>query len=166
MTGSQGALRRLEDWSEWFSPLVVKEVRQIVRGREFYYSFGASLVAGLAVAFFGAGDALSGTGGADDASAPPTSLLIAPVVASCIFLPVSLIAANVDAKSSEGTVVPIHLHRNLGSGWIYLDRRIDDELSRSALALLASHAANALYSAVAQSVLSAKERPFYDSLSV
>ena len=61
MTGSQGALRRLEDWSEWFSPLVVKEVRQIVRGREFYYSFGASLVAGLAVAFFGAGDALSGS---------------------------------------------------------------------------------------------------------
>jgi hypothetical protein len=52
----------LEDKSDWLSPLVVKEVRQVVRGREFNYSFGASLVAGLAVAFFGAADALTGSG--------------------------------------------------------------------------------------------------------
>ena len=57
-----GLLRWLEDKSDWLSPLVVKEVRQIVRGREFYYSFGASLIAGLAVAFFGAADALGGSG--------------------------------------------------------------------------------------------------------
>lgn len=57
-----GVLRWLEDKSDWLSPLVVKEVRQIVRGREFYYSFGGSLLAGLAVAFFGAADALSGSG--------------------------------------------------------------------------------------------------------
>jgi hypothetical protein len=57
-------LHWLEDKSDWLSPLVVKEVRQIVRGREFYYSFGASLVAGLAVAFFGAADALSGSASA------------------------------------------------------------------------------------------------------
>ena len=61
MSRTQAVLRRLEDSSDWLSPLVVKEVRQIVRGREFYYSFGASLVAGLAVAFFGAADALSGS---------------------------------------------------------------------------------------------------------
>jgi hypothetical protein len=52
----------LEDKSDWLSPIVVKEVRQVVRGREFNYSFGASLVAGLAVAFFGAADALTRTG--------------------------------------------------------------------------------------------------------
>ena len=52
----------LEDKSDWLSPLVVKEVRQVVRGREFNYSFGASLAAGLAVAFFGAADALTGSG--------------------------------------------------------------------------------------------------------
>jgi hypothetical protein len=52
----------LEDLSDWLSPLVVKEVRQIVRGREFFYSFSASLVAGLAVAFFGAADAATGSG--------------------------------------------------------------------------------------------------------
>ena len=48
--------------SDWLSPLVVKEVRQAVRGREFHYSFGLSLLAGLAVAFFGAADALTGAG--------------------------------------------------------------------------------------------------------
>ena len=48
--------------SDWLSPIVVKEVRQVVRGREFNYSFFASLVAGLAVAFFGAADALTGNG--------------------------------------------------------------------------------------------------------
>jgi hypothetical protein len=52
----------LEDKSDWLSPIVVKEVRQVVRGREFNYSFGASLFVGLAVAFFGAADALTGNG--------------------------------------------------------------------------------------------------------
>lgn len=50
----------LDDKSDWLSPLVVKEVRQVVRGREFSLSFGASLVAGLIVAFLGATDALAG----------------------------------------------------------------------------------------------------------
>ena len=54
--------RWLEDQSDVMSPLVVKEVRQVVRGREFMLSFSASLVAGLGVAFFGAVDALSGSG--------------------------------------------------------------------------------------------------------
>ena len=50
----------LDDKSDWLSPLVVKEVRQVVRGREFTLSFGASLVAGLIVAFLGATDAAAG----------------------------------------------------------------------------------------------------------
>jgi hypothetical protein len=50
----------LDDRSDRLSPLVVKEVRQVVRGREFSLSFGASLVAGLVVAFLGAADALAG----------------------------------------------------------------------------------------------------------
>jgi len=50
----------LEDKSDWLSPLVVKEVRQVVRGREFSLSFGASLVAGLFVAFLGTTDAMAG----------------------------------------------------------------------------------------------------------
>jgi hypothetical protein len=55
-------LARLDDWSDRLSPIVVKEVRQMVRGREFTYSFGISLIAGLLVAFFGLGDALTATG--------------------------------------------------------------------------------------------------------
>ena len=62
MSGERRLLSWLEDKSDWLSPIVVKEVRQVVRGREFNYSFGASLVAGLAVAFFGAADALTRTG--------------------------------------------------------------------------------------------------------
>jgi hypothetical protein len=62
MSRSHAFLCWLEDKSDWLSPIVVKEVRQVARGREFNYSFGASLVAGLGVAFFGAADALTGSG--------------------------------------------------------------------------------------------------------
>ena len=64
-------LTRLDDWSDRLSPMVVKEIRQMVRGREFNYSFGISLLAGLAVAFFGLADALTsaGTSGASVFSA-------------------------------------------------------------------------------------------------
>jgi len=64
MSRPQALLGWLEDTSDWLNPIVVKEVRQVVRGREFNYSFGVSLVAGFAVAFFGAADALTGTGAA------------------------------------------------------------------------------------------------------
>jgi hypothetical protein len=55
-------LRRFDDASDRLSPIVVKEVRQIVRGREFNYSFMVSLVVGLLVAFFGAANASTGSG--------------------------------------------------------------------------------------------------------
>ena len=50
-------LRRLDDASDRLSPMVVKEVRQIVRGREFNYSFMISLIVALLVSFFGAANA-------------------------------------------------------------------------------------------------------------
>jgi hypothetical protein len=53
---------RLDAASDRLSPIVVKEVRQIVRGREFNYSFMISLVVGLLVAFFGAANASTGSG--------------------------------------------------------------------------------------------------------
>ena len=62
MIGSHAFLDWLENTSDYLSPVVVKEVRQLTRGREFYYSFTTSLLIGLAVAFFGAADALSGNG--------------------------------------------------------------------------------------------------------
>ena len=62
MSRSRAFLGWLEDKSDWLSPIVVKEVRQLVRTREFNASFAGSVVAGLAVAFFGAADALAGSG--------------------------------------------------------------------------------------------------------
>jgi hypothetical protein len=51
---------RLERASDSLSPIVVKEVRQLARGREFHVSFGISLLLGLALASLGAADAITG----------------------------------------------------------------------------------------------------------
>jgi hypothetical protein len=56
-----GWFLRLERASDRLSPILVKEVRQFVRGRDFSYSFAISLVVGLGVAFFGAADAAGGS---------------------------------------------------------------------------------------------------------
>src|SRR3970040_1239000 len=53
---------RLDDWSARLSPILVKEVRQMVRGREFNYSFGLSLVVGLVVAFLAVAEAVTTIG--------------------------------------------------------------------------------------------------------
>jgi hypothetical protein len=68
-SGARGAalLRWLDRASDRLSPIVVKEVRQIVRGREFNYSVMGSLIVGLIVAFFGAATASAGTGGTGQA---------------------------------------------------------------------------------------------------
>ena len=60
MIAAPGLLERLDNLSDWLSPIVVKEVRQMVRGREFNYSFGLSLITGLTVAFFGAASTWTG----------------------------------------------------------------------------------------------------------
>ena len=57
-----GFAARLDGLSDLLSPIVVKEVRQMVRGREFNYSFSLSLIAGLIVAFIAGTNATSGTG--------------------------------------------------------------------------------------------------------
>lgn len=86
---------------------------------------------------------------------------------------VSAIAANPGVLTGrgpmaigDGIVLPFRLHRELGTGWIYLQEAVRDPLSAQALALLAAHAENALYSAVAQNALTSREGPFYDSLIV
>ena len=61
MSTPVGLLHRLEDLSDRLSPLVVKEARQLVRGREWTLSFGTSLLVGLTVASFGAASALGGS---------------------------------------------------------------------------------------------------------
>lgn len=87
------------------------------------------------------------------------------------------IAAQVTASASheslkrggdfgDGFLVPLVLHRELGRGYIYLQAKVTDSLALTALPLLAAHAGNALYSAVAQALLAAREGPFFDSVTV
>jgi CheY-like chemotaxis protein len=66
----------------------------------------------------------------------------------------------------DGFLVPITLHRDLGYGWIYLEGKERDALTVQALTILASHASNALYSAVAQSMLAEREGPYYESMII
>lgn len=55
----------------------------------------------------------------------------------------------------EGHLVRLELHRDLGHGWLYLDATTLDDSTIQALELLASHAGNALYATVAQTILRA-----------
>src|SRR5262245_14968775 len=54
---------RLDNVSDRLSPVVVKEVRQMVRSSEFNYSFGISLAIGLVIAFWGGTEAANGSPG-------------------------------------------------------------------------------------------------------
>ncbi len=49
--------------------------------------------------------------------------------------------------AADGFVVPFTLHEGLGRGWLFAAGVVPDALARSALPLLAAHAANAVYSA-------------------
>jgi hypothetical protein len=62
MSRLQTLFERLERAGDRISPIVVKEVRQLTRGREFHVSFSISLLIGLAVASLGAADAVDGRG--------------------------------------------------------------------------------------------------------
>ena len=65
-----------------------------------------------------------------------------------------------------GYVVPLEVHRELGHGWIYVEEPAPDAIVESALPILAAHAANALYSSVAEATLRADQGPIFDAASV
>ena len=62
-------------------------------------------------------------------------------------------------------MVPLTVHHELGYGWLYLETSDSDELNLSMLTLLAGHAANALYSTVAEQML-ARDDDLADSLAI
>ena len=84
-------LARLDDWSDRLSPIVVKEIRQMVRGREFNYAFGISLLAGLIVAFFGLADALTSAG--TSGSSVFTALMACLGVVGLVVIPLGTFSA-------------------------------------------------------------------------
>lgn len=65
-----------------------------------------------------------------------------------------------------GIVIPLHLHHELGTGYIFLRGNQLDDLSRNVLPVLASHAENALYSSLAQTNLESRKGEFFDSISI
>ncbi len=69
-------------------------------------------------------------------------------------------------KVAGGFVTPLLVHRALGHGFIYVAEPEPDALVESALPLLAAHAANAVYSSVAQSILRAEQSPIFDTTPV
>ena len=87
-------------------------------------------------------------------------------VASSIRQNTSAQSRRVASLVENGFLIPLVLHRELGYGWIYLAQATPDALASTALPMLAAHAANALYSAVAQTMLANREGPLYDTLSI
>jgi len=82
---------KFDNWSDRLSPMVVKEVRQMVRGREFSYSFGLSLVAGLLVAFVGLASAGDITGGAGRPIF--TALMVCLILLGLVIVPLGAFSA-------------------------------------------------------------------------
>ena len=61
----------------------------------------------------------------------------------------------------EGFLVPLTLNRELGYGWLYLHGEHEDPLELQTLPMLATHAANALYSHLIQERSQRQETGFY-----
>lgn len=66
----------------------------------------------------------------------------------------------------DGYLVPLNIDHELGFGWIYIENTAPDQLSLHSLSLLAAHAVNALYAAVAQSMMANQEGELFDQMSI
>jgi hypothetical protein len=74
----------LEKLSDRISPIVIKEVRQMVRAREFNYSFFISIVLGLVIAFVAA---INNSGKSDVGAGVFTALIVCLVLAGMVVSP-------------------------------------------------------------------------------
>lgn len=66
----------------------------------------------------------------------------------------------------SGYIIPLNIDHELGFGWIYVDEPEPDQLTLYSLSLLAAHAVNVLYAAVAQSIMANREGEFFDQMSI
>jgi CheY-like chemotaxis protein len=97
---------------------------------------------------------------------PARAKAAATAVAARIARDARVRAMGEPGRVEEGVVVPLVLHRELGYGWMYLETPAVDPIADKALPLLAAHAANALYSCVAQRMLSARAGSIYDTMII
>lgn len=92
--------------------------------------------------------------------------MVAGIVTSVTMDPASLVLKQ-GGPLGEGYLFPLMLHRDLGNGWLYLHRTLEDPLLLQTLPMLASHAANALYASVAQAMLSERDTTtFYQEMAI
>lgn len=70
------------------------------------------------------------------------------------------------ATFEDGYLVPLRVDHELGYGWIYLQEPDPDQITRLSLPMLAAHGANAIYSAVAQSMMSNREGDLFDQMQI
>jgi CheY-like chemotaxis protein len=64
-----------------------------------------------------------------------------------------------------GLLLPLEVHRELGHGFLWVEGAHDPVVG-SALPVLAAHAANALYSSVAERILRAERGPVFENIDV
>jgi len=105
----------------------------------------------------------------DTAGNPQTYLLHLAPGSDDIRAEVEAAAVAAKVRRSErvdGHIEPLHVHRELGYGFIYLRTASPDELVLTMLPMLASHAANALYAAISHGMLSARGTSSYDVMTV
>jgi hypothetical protein len=81
----------LENTSDWLSPMVVKEIRQMTRGREFHYSFSAGLMVSLAIAFYGAAASTAGDG--TTGAGTFTALMVCLTLLGMLVVPIAAFSA-------------------------------------------------------------------------
>lgn len=101
-----------------------------------------------------------------------TSEDMAAAQASADAVRAAVVRAGLKLSSSEpmlldgGFVVPLNVHRELGHGWIYVAEPSPDARVLRMLPLLAAHAANALYSTIAEAILKGRQAPLFDAMSI
>lgn len=66
----------------------------------------------------------------------------------------------------DGFLVPLSLNRELGYGWLYINGLREDPLELQTLPMLATHAANALYSHLVQERFRQHQSGFYTHINV
>jgi CheY-like chemotaxis protein len=69
-------------------------------------------------------------------------------------------------RFEDGYLVPLRIDQQLGYGWIYVENPDPDQIVRHSLPMLASHGANAIYSAVTHSMLSSREGDLFDQMQI
>ena len=77
-----------------------------------------------------------------------------------------LLSRTEPVEFEGGYFLPLSLARELGYGWIFINKVKPDPLLCTALSVLIRHVSNSLYSSVAQKMLKDREGPIFESMQI